>query len=144
MPPDNVASSHEFGLLSCANEGKVNEGWLLANLRPGVSPPSSAQDPQVSVLDDSGPAPVHNEGDGERALDPDPSEVPSVQTPPQRSLFSMDQESSVLPSAGTTPHPSPSPMDLDPGINLQYVCIVSLTDNTSRQPREGSHTQSHR
>ncbi len=135
MSPDNVAPSQEFGLLSRENEGMVNEGWLLANLRPGLSPQSSAQDPQVLLPDDSEPALATHEGAGERTLDPDPSEVPSVQTAPHRSPSLMDQESSVLPSARTTPQRSPSLMDLDPGINFQYVHIVSLTENTSRHPR---------
>jgi len=59
---DNAAPSQEFSLLSRANEGEVNEGWLLANLRPTPSPQSSAQDPQIGEPSEGthlGKAPTH-------------------------------------------------------------------------------------
>ena len=42
----------------------MNEDWILANLRSGLSPSSSAQDSQVLVPDNSEPAPATHEEPG--------------------------------------------------------------------------------
>jgi hypothetical protein len=166
MSLDKVAPSQEFSLLSRANEREVKEGWLLANLRPGLSPQptprahdsppapqpsqSSAHDPQP-LSSAHGPQPTwpsaHNpqesethtpENEHEETLDPDLT----AHDPQHSETRTPDNEHEEMDQDPSTPPSAPatrfSPaVDLDPGTNF-FIFISCLVDiNRSQTPKWG-------